>query len=181
MSNHPKIYRNCWFTENFLTRKLGEKYCLHSVWRYYRRFLFSGTITAFQFIITFVLTVKIFTLLRGITEKIQGRSLDLYDVVNQVNLKVVTTWSISGNCLNKARKKYSTDYNGILPRNIFIQKKSLKGNVIKFFLKIYNFIEVTLRCGCSPVNLMRTFRSPFYSNTSGGLFLFILLHVGEGC
>ena len=36
-----------------------------------------------QFIITFVLTVLTFE--RGITEKIQGRSLDLYDVVNQVN------------------------------------------------------------------------------------------------
>ena len=53
--------------------------------------------TSFQFIITFVLTVKILTFLRGITEKIQGRSLNLYDVVNQVNLKVVTKWNISGN------------------------------------------------------------------------------------
>ena len=173
MSNHPKIYRNYWFTENFLTRKLGEKYCLHSVWRYYRRFLFSGTITSFQFIITFVLTVKILTLLRGITEKIQGRSLDLYNVVNQVNLKVVTTWVSQETkmYLKKVRKKYSSDYNGMLPRNICIQKKSLNGNIIKVFLKISNFIEVTLRCGCSPVNLMH----------SGGLFLFILLHVGEGC
>ena len=72
--------------------------------------------------------------------------------------------------LKKVRKKYSSDYNGMLPRNIFIQKKSIKGNIIKFFLKIYNFIEVTLWCGCSPVNLMHAFRSPFYSNTSGGLF-----------
>ena len=37
----PKIYRNCRFTENFLTRKLGEKYCiLHSVPRIYRWFWF---------------------------------------------------------------------------------------------------------------------------------------------
>ena len=63
-------------------------------------------------------------------------------------------------CLKKVRKKYSSDYNGMLPRNIFIQKKSLKGNIIKNLLKICNFIEVTLRCGCSPVNLMHTFRSP---------------------
>ena len=61
--------------------------------------------TSFQFIITFVLTVKILTFLRGMTERIQGRSLDLYDVVNQVNLKVVTTWSISGN-LKKVLKKF---------------------------------------------------------------------------
>ena len=69
----------------------------------------------------------------------------------------------------------------MLPRNIFIQKKSLKRSIINFFLKICNFIEVTLRCGSSPVNLMHTFRSPFYSNTSGGLILFILLHVDEDC
>ena len=71
-------------------------------------------------------------------------------------------------CLKKVRKKYFSDYNGMLPRNIFILKKSLKGDIIKVFLKICNFIE--LWYGCSPVNLMRTFRSPFYSNTSGGFF-----------
>ena len=128
--------------------------------------------TSFQFIITFVLTVKILTFLRGMTEKIQGRSLDLYDVVNQVNLKL-SLRGVSQETkmyLKKVRKKYSSDYNGMLPRNIFIQKKSVKGNIINFFLKIYNFIEVTLWCGCFPVNLMHTFRSPFYSNTSGRLF-----------
>ena len=70
--------------ENFYTRKLGEKYCLHSAFRNYRWVSFLGTMTPFQFTITFVLTVKILTFLREITEKIQGRSLDLYDVVNQV-------------------------------------------------------------------------------------------------
>ena len=71
--------------------------------------------TSFQFIITFVLTVKILTFLRGITEKIQGRSLDRVSRETKM-------------CLKKVRKKYSSDYNGMLPRNIFIQKKSLKGN-----------------------------------------------------
>ena len=37
-----------------------------------------------------------------------------------------------------------------------------------------NFIETTLRHGCSPVNLLNIFRKPFYKNTSGGLLLFIL-------
>ena len=130
MSNHPKIYRNCWFTENFFTRKLGEKYCLHSVCRNYRCFLFLETMTSFQFVIMFVLTVKVLIFLWGITEKIQGRSLDLYNVFNQVNLKVVTTGVSQETkmCLKKVQKKYPSNYNGMLPRNIFIQKKSLKGN-----------------------------------------------------
>ena len=34
-----------------------------------------------------------------------------------------------------------------------------------------NFIEITLRHGCSPVNLLHTFRIPFLKNTSGRLLL----------
>ena len=34
-----------------------------------------------------------------------------------------------------------------------------------------NFIEITLRHGCSPVNLLYIFRAPFPKNTSGRLFL----------
>ena len=34
-----------------------------------------------------------------------------------------------------------------------------------------NFIEIALRHGCSPVNLLHTFRTPFYKNTYGGLCL----------
>ena len=84
-------------------------------------------------------------------------------------------------CLKNVRKKYSSDYDSILPRNNFIQKKSPEEVFIKAFLKISNFTEIILRCGCSPVNVMHTFKSPFNSNTSGGLFLFILPHVGAGC
>ena len=29
--------------------------------------------------------------------------------------------------------------------------------------------EITFRHGCSPVNLLHIFRTPFYKNTSGGL------------
>ena len=32
-------------------------------------------------------------------------------------------------------------------------------------------IEITLLHGCSPVNLLRIFRTLFYKNTSGGLLL----------
>ena len=34
-----------------------------------------------------------------------------------------------------------------------------------------NFIEITLRHGCSPVNLLHIFRIPFLKNTSGQLLL----------
>ena len=34
-----------------------------------------------------------------------------------------------------------------------------------------NFIEITLRHGCSPVNLLHIFRRPFFKNTSGRLLL----------
>ena len=34
-----------------------------------------------------------------------------------------------------------------------------------------NFIEIALRQGCSPVNLLQIFRTPFLKNTSGGLLL----------
>ena len=34
-----------------------------------------------------------------------------------------------------------------------------------------NFIEITLRRGWSPVNLLHIFRTPFPKNTSGGLLL----------
>ena len=34
-----------------------------------------------------------------------------------------------------------------------------------------NFIEITLRHGCSPISLLHIFRTPFLKNTSGWLFL----------
>ena len=34
-----------------------------------------------------------------------------------------------------------------------------------------NFIEIARRHGCSPVNLLQTFRTPFPKNTSKGLLL----------
>ena len=35
-----------------------------------------------------------------------------------------------------------------------------------------NFIEITFRLGCSPINFLLIFRTPFPENTSGGLLLF---------
>ena len=38
---------------------------------------------------------------------------------------------------------------------------------------IFNFIEIALRHGCSPVNLLHIFRTPFLKNTSGWLPLIL--------
>ena len=44
-------------------------------------------------------------------------------------------------------------------------------SVISMKLKS-NFIEITLRHGCSPVNLLHIFRTSFPKNTPGGLLLY---------
>ena len=61
-------------------------------------------------------------------------------------------------------------------RKAFLEKHVLKicskfkgehpcRSVISYFL----FLEITLRHGCSPVNLQHIFKTPFTNNTSGGL------------
>ena len=40
-----------------------------------------------------------------------------------------------------------------------------------------NFIEITLRHGCCPVNLLHIFRTPFPKNTSGWLLLAMVFFV----
>ena len=42
---------------------------------------------------------------------------------------------------------------------------------------LWNFIEITLRHGCSPLNLLHSFRTSFLENTSGWLLLYALLIV----
>ena len=37
-----------------------------------------------------------------------------------------------------------------------------------------DFIEITLRHGCSPVNLLHIFRTPFPRKTTGWLFLTLI-------
>ena len=44
-----------------------------------------------------------------------------------------------------------------------------------------NFIEITLRHGCSPVNLLHTRRTPFPKNTSGGLLLSFSIRTSKFC
>ena len=42
-----------------------------------------------------------------------------------------------------------------------------------------NFIKITLQHGCSPVNLLHIFRTPFPKNTSGGLSLSFAIFVPD--
>ena len=44
-------------------------------------------------------------------------------------------------------------------------------------LNIWNFIEITLRHGCSPVNLLDIFRTPFSKTVSGGLLCSSFCHL----
>ena len=70
--------------------------------------------------------------------------------------------------------------------NLFVVLSNLSWSVKPAFLKqLYfvfavtsshargriNFIEITLRYGCFPVNLLHIFRTPFSKNTSGRLHL----------
>ena len=42
-----------------------------------------------------------------------------------------------------------------------------------------NLIEIALRHGCSPVNLLHIFRTPFPKNTTGVLLLHNIVEVGN--
>ena len=43
------------------------------------------------------------------------------------------------------------------------------GRSVISIMLLCNFIEIAFRHGCSPVNLLHIFRTPFSKNTSGGL------------
>ena len=78
----------------------------------------------------------------------------------------------------------------------FIQNQLSRGVLLKSVLKIWskfigehlcrnvistylfcNFIKITLRYECSPVNLLHIFRKFFYKNISRGLLLFIAVRL----
>ena len=80
------------------------------------------------------------------------------------------------NTLNTANVSYRSSHS-----EVFLGKGDLKmcskytgehpcRSVISIKL-LCNFIEITLRHGCSPVNLPHVFRTPFLKNTSGWLLL----------
>ena len=46
-------------------------------------------------------------------------------------------------------------------------------------IDIRNFIEIAFRRGCSRINLLHIFRTPFSNKTSGGLFLTLALATSD--
>ena len=54
-----------------------------------------------------------------------------------------------------------------------IYRAKLMQNVVSIKL-LCSFIETTFRNGCSPVNLLHIFRTPFAKNTSEGLLLHVI-------
>ena len=73
------------------------------------------------------------------------------------------------------------------PPQVFLRKTVLKiyskfigeqpcGSVISIKLQS-NFIEITLRHVCSPVNLLHIFRTPFYKSIYGALLLYCLPYI----
>ena len=62
--------------------------------------------------------------------------------------------------LGKAVLKTYSKFTGAHPRRSMIS-----------ITLLCNFIKITLRLGCSPVNSLRIVRTPFYKNTYGWLLL----------
>ena len=91
------------------------------------------------------------------------------------------------NIFQKLLEVIVTDSHGSSPTEVFFGKGVLEmcsrftgenpfKNVISIKL-LCKFIEATLRHGCSPVNLLHIFRTPFYKNTSGGLLLLAVIPI----
>ena len=59
-------------------------------------------------------------------------------------------------------------------RFLKIEKVVLKAPALES-LFLVNFVEIALRHGCSPVNLLHIFRTPFLKNTSGWLVLLLVI------
>ena len=62
---------------------------------------------------------------------------------------------------------------GVLKEKVFMQRIYRRTPMSKcHFNKVAcNIMEITLRHGCSPINLLHIFRKLFDKNTSGGLLL----------
>ena len=64
------------------------------------------------------------------------------------------------------RKRCSENMQPIYRRSPMPKWDFNKVVLLKLF---YNFIEITPRYGCLPVNLLRILRTPFYKNTYGAM------------
>ena len=103
---------------------------------------------------------------------------------NEKSLKQFLKLIYCHSCTNFVQIEWDEKRN-IASEQIFFQKQSSRG-VLKIYSKftgerlcqsvisikfLCNFIEIALRRGCSPVNLLRFVRIPFYKKTYGGRLL----------
>ena len=128
----------------------------------------------------------------------------LNELPNDLRLKILRKYEISGNCLNytewqpsaqsphqnkysaNTRRKPPETRNQTFPAARYpTRKPELVSDILSYCRThlqiviwkmlqkqlICNFIEIALRHGCSPVNLLHIFKTPFPKNTSGRLLL----------
>ena len=86
------------------------------------------------------------------------------------NGEIINNWTIFGRCSDKKqpsrgfpKKRWSEDM-----QQIYRRTPMRKCDINE---AVSNFIEIALRHGCSPVNLLHIFRTLFPRNTSGRLLL----------
>ena len=120
----------------------------------------NGLITWWRFSIFYYLLRKCDELLLSVlrTELIAGRD-EVCRTVIQLQKKMSKS-SCPEVFLRKDVLKICGKFTGDYPYRSAISIKLL-----------WNFIEITIRLGYSPVNLLHIFITPFYKNTSGWLLL----------
>ena len=121
----------------------------------------------------------------------EGSVMDFWTVVFSNWHSEVSVWNfVSEQSLSKPHwlsyitKKYqslsnqSFQHNSTQTRSLNLTTMlSFEPRFFMFFINIYyiklqrSFIEIALRHGCSPVDLLHNFRKPFPKNTSGRLLL----------
>ena len=94
------------------------------------------------------------------------RTKKFQDVINRyflINLLSSTTLQVLEAALQRcSQEKVFWKYVTNLQKNTHVEVRSQEFS---------NFIEISLCHGCSPVNLLHVFGTPFPENTSGGLLL----------
>ena len=105
-------------------------------------------------------------------------------IIKKTNVTLSSVFSKVSDCTGTHKFSFTLDIYRSSPLEVFLGKGVLK--ICSKFTAKYpcrsaisiklqsNFIEITLRHGCSPVNLLHIFRTPFLKNTSEGLPLYLL-------
>ena len=80
-------------------------------------------------------------------------------------IKIKVMFWLKNNCEQKL------PFRGVLRKNVYWIHAANLQEETHAEVEFQNFIEITLRHGCSPVKLLHIFRAPFPKNTSGWLLL----------